>query len=150
MVTGFEHTGLVVGDLEAMVGFYRDKLGLEVMREVDSVAPPEGDHTGIPGAHRTLVFMGKPGGKYSLELVYFIEPCVPEGRRDMFKTGSSHVCFSVEGLEQLHRRLSEAGVSFVTPPVYRRIPDGSRIGLCYAHDPEGNLLELMERTVPTL
>jgi len=141
--------GIVVGNLEAMVGFYRDKLGLEVMREVDSVAPPEGDHTGIPGAHRTLVFMGKPGGNHSLELVYFIEPRVPEDRRDGFQTGSAHVCFGVEGLEQLHRHLSEAGVFFVTPPVYKRTPDGGRIGLCYAKDPEGNVLELMERTAPT-
>ena len=52
MITGFNHSGFVVKDIEKMVAFYRDSLGLSVMREVDSVAPPEGDHTGIPGAHR--------------------------------------------------------------------------------------------------
>ena len=54
MVTGFNHSGFVVNDLDMMVRFYRDSLGLTVIREVDSVAPPEGDHTGIPGARRTL------------------------------------------------------------------------------------------------
>ena len=48
-----------------MVAFYRDTLGLSVMREVDSV---EGDHTGIPGARRTLVFVGKPEGEHALGL----------------------------------------------------------------------------------
>ena len=57
MVIGFNHSGFVVADLDVMVGFYRDALGLEVVREVDSVAPPEGDHTGIPGARRRLVFV---------------------------------------------------------------------------------------------
>ena len=77
MITGFNHSGFVVKDIEAMVRFYRDTLGLAVMREVDSVAPPEGDHTGIPGAHRTLVFVGKPEGEHALELVHFIDPPSP-------------------------------------------------------------------------
>ena len=38
MITGFNHSGFVVKDIEAMVAFYRDTLGLSVMREVDSVA----------------------------------------------------------------------------------------------------------------
>ena len=37
MVTGFNHSGFVVKDIEKMVDFYRDALGLTVMREVNSV-----------------------------------------------------------------------------------------------------------------
>ena len=73
MIAGFNHSGFVVQDIDLMVAFYRDTLGLTVMNEIDSVAPPEGDHTGIPGAHRTLVFVGKPAGGHALELVYFID-----------------------------------------------------------------------------
>ena len=48
MVTGFNHSGFVVQDLDVMVAFYRDTLGLTVVREADSIAPEGGDHTGFP------------------------------------------------------------------------------------------------------
>ena len=144
MLTGFNHSGIVVRDLEAMVKFYRDALGLEVVREVDSVAPPEGDHTGIPGARRRLVFMGWPGGGHALELVHFIEPPSSEGHLDRHQLGASHVCFNVEGLQPLYDRLSREGTRFVTPPIYRDAPNQGRIGICYSQDPEGNWLEFLE------
>ena len=34
MITGFNHSGFVVKDLEKMVSFYRDDLGLEIEREM--------------------------------------------------------------------------------------------------------------------
>ena len=144
MVTGFNHSGFVVRDLEAMVAFYRDTLGLEVVREIDSVAPPTGDHTGIPGARRKLVFVGKPGGEHVLELVHYIEPPSPPGHLERNHLGAAHVCFNVEDLEQLHHRLTQNGIKFVTPPIFREAPDGARSGVCYAQDPEGNWLEFVE------
>ncbi|RMF84437.1 MAG: VOC family protein [Nitrospinota bacterium] len=145
MISGFNHTGLVVRDMEKAVAFYRDVLGLQVMQEIDSKAPPEGDHTGIPGAHRKLVFLGKPGGEHRLELVYYAEPPSPAGTPlDRHLTGSSHLCFDVEDLEQVYQNLSRQGVRFLTPPKFRHTPDGGRVGICYAQDPEGNWLEFIE------
>ena len=146
MVTGFNHSGFVVKDLEAMVRFYRDVLGLSVMREVDSVAPPTGDHTGIPGARRKLVFVGVPGDTHALELVHYVEPPSPDGRLDRQQLGAAHVCLNVQDLDALHKRLTAKGVRFVTPPVFRDSADGSRVGVCYAQDPEGNWLEFIQRS----
>ena len=144
MVTGFNHSGFVVRDIDRMVEFYRDTLGLTVMREVDSVAPPEGDHTGIPGAHRTLVFVGKSEGEHVLELVHFIDPPSPDGHLDRDQLGAAHVCFNVDDLQRLHADLSARGVEFVTPPIFRDAPGGGRRGICYAKDPEGNWLEFIQ------
>ena len=106
MVTGFNHSGFVVKDLEAMLAFYRDALGLTIVREAASVAPPEGNHTGIPGAHRTLIFVGKPEGEHVLELVYFIDPQSEDvGRPDRHQLGASHICFNVSDLASLHKKL---------------------------------------------
>ena len=146
MVTGFNHSGFVVRDLEAMVRFYHDVLGLSVMREVDSVAPPTGDHTGIPGARRKLVFVGFPGDEHALELVHYVHPPSPDGHLDRNQLGAAHVCFNVEDLDALHQRLSAKGVRFVTAPVFRDRPDGGRVGVCYAQDPEGNWLEFIQRS----
>ena len=144
MVTGFNHSGFVVRDLEAMVEFYRDALGMKVIREVDSIAPPTGDHTGIPGARRRLVFVGMPDGEHMLELVHYIHPPSPEGHVERNRLGAAHVCFNVEGLEQLYDRLSQQGTGFVTAPIIREAADGRKIGVCYAQDPEGNWLEFIE------
>lgn len=143
MIKGFNHSGFVVRDLEKMVAFYTQALGLEVLREVETVAPPEGDHTGIPGARRKLVFVGKAGDSHALELVHFIEPPSPEGHLDRHQLGAAHVCFNVEDLEGLYDRLKAQGVRFVTPPKWRQTPQGS-VGICYAQDPEGNYLEFIQ------
>ncbi len=148
MITGFNHSGFVVADLEGMVRFYRDTLRLTVLREIDSQAGPDGDHTGIPGAHRYLVFVGKPEGEHALELVHYIEPPAPEGHLQRNQLGSAHVAFNVEDLSGLYRELSAAGMRFVTPPIWRAGPDGSTTGVCYAQDPEGNWLGFIARDEP--
>ena len=144
MVTGFNHSGFVVRDMDKMVRFYRDSLGLTVIRESESIAPPEGDHTGIPGAHRALVFVGREGAEHVLELVHFIDPPSPEGHLERNQLGAAHVCFNVEDLERLHSRLKAEGIEFVTEPKFRELPEGGRRGICYAKDPEGNWLEFIQ------
>ena len=144
MVLGFNHSGFVVRDIEKMVSFYRDDLGLTIDREVDSKAPSDGDHTGIPGAHRTLIFVGKGGG-HALELVYYIYPDSPEGHLERNQLGSAHVCFNVENIEELYQDLKSKGVEFVTPPILSTNADGSIHGICYCQDPEGNWLEFIQQ-----
>lgn len=145
MITGFNHSGFVVRDLDRMVAFYRDMLGPTVVREVESNAPPEGDHTGFPGARRSLTFAAAPEGDHLLELVQYHVPPSPDGHLERHQLGASHVCFNVENLSAFHERLSAAGVRFVTPPKLRALPDGGVHGICYAQDPEGNWLEFIQQ-----
>ncbi len=145
MVTGFNHSGFVVKNLETMLHFYRDLLGLTVLSESDNLAPPEGNHTGIPGAHRYLVFVGKEDSAHRLELVHFIEPPSPNGHLERNQLGASHVCFNVENLESLYIRLQSHDIEFVTPPIFRDLPEGGKHGICYAKDPEGNWLEFIQQ-----
>ena len=146
MVTSFNHSGVVVGDLELVLGFYRDILGLEVLREVNTMAPPTGDHTGIPDARRRLVFLRVPGDEHVLELVHYIDPRSPDGHLDRNQLAAAHVCFNVNALEQFHANLVAKNVPFVTPPIFRDTLDGERTGVCYSQDPEGNWVEFIERT----
>lgn len=142
MVSSFNHTGIVVKDVGKMVAFYTEVLGLKKLREIDSVAPPTGDHTGIPGARRKLVFVGFPDG-HQIELVHYIDPPSPRGHLDKHQFGATHICFNVDDLASLHRALSARGVKFVTTPKFRDMP-GGKIGIVYAQDPEGNWLEFIE------
>ena len=142
MLIGFNHTGLVVRDLETMVQFYTQQIGLKVLFEVDSVAPPDGDHTGGPGARRKLIFVGLDGD-HKIEFVYYIDPPATEGHLDKHQFGSMHVCFDVADLRQTYESLSGRGVKFVTEPKFREV-EGKNIGVIYAYDPEGNLIEFIE------
>ena len=141
-VTGFHHTGVTVQDMDRMVRFYTEELGLEVFHDLESAAPPEGDHTGIPGARRRLVFVGF-SGDHQIELVQYLDPPASEGHLDRHQLGSSHVCFRVDDLEKTCATLQQGGVAFLTAPFFREI-GGRRVGVVYAQDPELNWIEFIE------
>ncbi len=126
-----------------MVRFYCDDLGLSEFNRVESNAPPEGNHTGIAGSRRTLVFVGFKDG-YRIELVKYHEPESVERDNNMTRVGTNHICFNVENIEKTHHDLSAKGIEFVTNPIIRQNEDGSRHGIVYARDPEGNWLEFIE------
>jgi len=142
LVSRFNHTGIVVNDLEKMVDFYCGSLGLTELRRVESVAPPEGNHTGIAGSRRTLVFVGFEEG-HRIELVKYHEPVSPEGDHPMTATGTNHICFNVADIEKIHADLTAQGIKFVTDPIITQ-GENRRHGIVYARDPEGNWLEFIE------
>ena len=141
-VTGFHHTGVTVQDMDRMLRFYTEELGLEVFHDLQSTAPAEGDHTGIPGARRRLVFVGFPDD-HQIELVQYLDPPASEGHLDRHQLGSSHICFRVDDLEETCATLQKRGVAFLTDPYFREI-DGRRVGVVYAQDPELNWIEFIE------
>ena len=142
MVSGLNHTGIVVNDLERMVGFYCDDLGLTELNRVESNAPPEGNHTGIPGSRRTLVFVGFEDG-HRIELVKYHEPLSAVRVEGMTRLGAAHICFDVDDIGKTHAELSAKGIEFVTAPIIHHTENG-RSGIVYAQDPEGNWLEFHE------
>jgi catechol 2,3-dioxygenase-like lactoylglutathione lyase family enzyme len=145
MITGFNHSGFVVKDLDKMVAFYRDVLGLKVVMEADRSDPETNLHLGIPDARRMLVFVGKEAGHHQLELVLYLYPEDGEdGHTTPNALGSTHVAFNVEGMQQMYEEMKDRGLNFVTPPIVRDTPFG-RSAICFAQDPEGNWLEFLER-----
>ena len=143
LITGIHHTGVVVQDLDRMVRFYTEDLGLPLLLEVDSIAPPEGNHTGIAGSKRKLVFVGYQEG-HQIELVYYSEPPAQDGFLDKHQFGATHLCFNVDNLQAVYESLSAKEVRFVTEPKYSQAPGQNRIGIVYAQDPEGNWLEFIQ------
>ena len=141
-VTGFNHTGIVVDDLEKMERFYTEILGLQVLRRIDSIAPPGGDHTAVAGARRRLVFVGLESD-HQIELIRYDHPPAPPGHQRQHQMGTMHVCFDVADLKRTCKRLEAQGVSLLTEPKFRRI-NGQSVGVVYARDPEGNWLEFIE------
>jgi catechol 2,3-dioxygenase-like lactoylglutathione lyase family enzyme len=145
MLTGFDHVGLVVKDIEKQKNFYCDILGLRLLHEIETLPPPSGDHTNIPGVQRKLIFLGDHHGRELLELVYYTDPPSPMGQSlEPNQVNSIHLCFNMVNLQNHYKDLSDKGVRFLTSPKVINRPGAAPVCLCYAQDPEGNWLEFKE------
>jgi catechol 2,3-dioxygenase-like lactoylglutathione lyase family enzyme len=91
------------------------------------------------------VVLGRPNCDHLLELVYYINPPSPVASQlDRHQVNASHLCFNVQDINDVYNDLSGKGVRFLTPPKFLDREGGSRVGICYAQDPEGNWLEFIE------
>ncbi len=136
------HFGIVVSDLERSLRFYRDLLGLKVVRIMDESGEYIDNMLALQNVQVTTVKMSADSGSTLVELLELkSHPCQTRGDREVYSVGPSHVAFTVYGLDALYQRLSQAGVRFHAPP--QLSPDGyAKVTFC--QDPDGTLVELVE------
>ncbi len=148
-VQSIYHVGVVVSDLERSLEWYTNVLGLEVERPTRELT---GDWisqvTGFENTRMKMAWVGT-GGECSIELNEYVEPAGESGPadRDRNDVGTSHVGLEVDDVHAWYDRLSAAGVEFAGPPP-PKLPNvtypWARCAV-YLRDPDGNLLELLER-----
>lgn len=119
------HTMVRVTDLEASLAFYRDALGLEVIRQRE-----------YPQGRFTLVYLAAPGDSDAqLELTYNWDPEVYSGGRNF-----GHVAYEVDDIYALCQRLQEHGVTINRPP-----RDGH---MAFVRSPDNISVELLQKGEP--
>jgi catechol 2,3-dioxygenase-like lactoylglutathione lyase family enzyme len=138
------HAGITVRDLDVSIAFYRDALGLELLRETKSSSVAESTWN-LPGASARIAFLAVPGTAVCIELLEYrgVERHPASSRPCDF--GNGHLCLYVDDLPALHGRLVAAGhssrsgdtVTITTGPLA-----GSRV--VYMLDPDGYHVELFE------
>ena len=127
-----DHAGLSVADLDAATGFYERAFGFEVEFGFE-----------LPGGIRGVMLRGESG---RLEL--FQHPRAADGLRaetplDALATrGYGHFALSATDIEAPFARAVQAGA---TPKVTPRPSPEPGIRFAFVADPEGNLIELVER-----
>ncbi|WP_062466535.1 VOC family protein [Demequina maris] len=130
-----DHVGLNVADLPAATAWYAAAFGYEVELEgrVDAIAL---DFVMLrePGAGRRLELLHRPGSRPGLRAADPAEAALSEG--------FGHVAFDVAGLDEAFDRLLALGARPVMTP--RPSPEPG-IRMAFVADPEGNLVELVER-----
>ena len=143
-VTGFYHAGITVRSIEASLAFYRDLLGLEVVRDFTRDLPFLMELVGIPAKSIRSVFL-EITPEHFVELVeYHGVEQFPAAARPC-DLGVGHTCLFVEDLTALHAELLAAGIKMRSAqPV--TLPLGPYAGskVIYAHDPDGYLVELYQ------
>lgn len=142
MIHSLRHFGLVVRNLEQSLNFYCNFLGLRVVRRMEESGPFLDAILDKPGVQVSTVKLGAFEGPTLLELLYFTKPKSLESPYpSLFRSGPSHFAMTVENLDLLYRTLLEKEIKVLSVP--ERSPDGLAL-VCFARDPEGNLIELVE------
>ncbi len=145
MIRGIHHTSISTRDLDTMLAFYRDVVGLSVVFVSTFDGPEMEAITALPGA-RGRVAMLRAANAH-VELFEYAEPAPapPEQGRPVCNPGLTHVCFDVVDLPAEYERLLAAGVPFHCPP---QPLGGGSILATYARDPDGNVVEFQELLNP--
>ena len=129
-ITGLHHVTLIVSDLDRSAAFYRDVLGLALVREAANDDDPDARHFWFGDAHAS-----------AWTLVSLMEyPDLAEGRHG--RGTPHHIALAVDSAEELdawREYLRSRGVD--TTEVMDRGPFQS----LYLRDPDGNILELASR-----
>ncbi len=119
------HTMVRVTELEASLHFYRDALGLEVLRSKE-----------VPSGRFTLVFLAAPGDSQAqVELTYNWDPETLQGGRNF-----GHLAYAVDNIYATCERLQQHGVTILRPPrdgymAFVRSPDNISVELLQVGQP---------------
>ncbi len=141
MILGIHHTGISVMDLDRSISFYRDLIGMELLWRIDHKRGEALEKVvGLKEVDVSYAMLEGRGGR--IELFQYHSPMgVPHPpERPVCDNGITHVAFQVEGIQEVYRRLKEAGVRFHSEP--QEVREG--VTAAYMRDPDGIVVELVE------
>lgn len=136
-----DNVGIVVDDLEATIGFFRE-LGLEVEWRGTIEGEWAGRVTGLGNQHVEVAVMRTPDGHSRLELSRFLKPSVVADHRNapVNALGYLRVMFTVDDIDETLEKLRNRGAKLVGDVV--NYEDVYR--LCYIRGPDGLLIGLAQ------
>lgn len=142
MTSAISHVGLCVSDLDVALRFYCEGLGFHAdeSHEIgdDFASLMELDHVELRSQ-----FISQ--GAMRIELLHFVAPETEHaGRRPLPRTGLTHLCFNVTGIDEVVDRLVGLGGT-VVEGTQTELPFGeSTLRFVYLTDPDGTRIELMD------
>ncbi|CAN5342921.1 VOC family protein [soil metagenome] len=133
----FDHVGLSVADLDAQASWYAAAFGLE-----------QSTPFAIESLELRGTFLVAPGG-LAIELLERRGSRPGIQARDqaeaLLTRGYGHLCLRVDDVDALHARLLDHGATERMPPGPAPEPG---VRMSFVGDPEGNLIELLDRGGP--
>jgi catechol 2,3-dioxygenase-like lactoylglutathione lyase family enzyme len=130
----FDHVGLAVGDLAAMTAWYSAAFDLEPEFEFE-LEPVTFRGVMLRGAGYRVELLAREGSLTGLQAAGPVEAALTRG--------FGHIAFDVADVDTAHRRLLGLGATDRMSP--RRSPEPG-VRMAFVADPEGNLVELLDRT----
>ncbi len=148
-ILAVSHVAVGVRDMERSLAFYRDALGMKVTLDAVEEIPAIGDE---PALQRRGVYLRWSDGPHASFVVldqHLSKQPFGEPAR-LFQVGAHHFSFWVDDVDELVRRVAEAGFAVVSQPgdadsvTYGEAPGGT-VRSAFLRDPDGNFVQLDQR-----
>ena len=146
MINKVNHVSITVKDVDKVVAFFRDILGLtnvqptyeRVGQEIDTII-------GLPGVHLKVTKIAV--GDFILEFIQYLSPPGKEPKLNTNDIGCPHIGFEVDDIEEMYKTLTRKGVRFKSPPVWKKDKGQPNYGwgVVYLWGPEDITLEFTQR-----
>ena len=146
------HMGICVRNIEKSLAFYRDMLGMSIMK--DEMLPPEDlgplHLYELPLAKRRVVYLKYGAHAASPVLVITERPESTAGQPTLLdQHGISHLGFTIPNLQEFTERMLKLGAKPFGPTDSFRSPEGKVLSVFFS-DPDGKLLQFDEAlNIPT-
>ncbi len=148
MVGQIYHVGLTVTDMDRSLAFYTDVLGLTFQGELVMQGPETDLLFQRSNCRARVAYLN---GSVDLrtppvELIQFLDEPASSGTPSLFQSSISEICFWVDDIEAVYRRLQDHGVDCLSAPqVFDFTVQGfGKSKALYFKDPDGIILELMQ------
>ncbi|EFW91780.1 hypothetical protein ZOD2009_13042 [Haladaptatus paucihalophilus DX253] len=130
-----------MSDLDRSIEFYRDVLGLELLREKKELSEHHEDLLGVEGASGEFAVMEGNGIKFEMKCLDAPANKNINAMRGPHDVGDDHFCWQVDDIDAKYEEFREKGVEFLGEPESVGTVQ-SRVA--YFYDPDGNVMELVE------
>jgi catechol 2,3-dioxygenase-like lactoylglutathione lyase family enzyme len=135
------HIGIVTQNIESSLAFYCDLLGGFVSRKMEESGSFISMVLGRKSVEVTTIKLNLPEGEAQIELLSFLNPRSQGEAVDLFSNGLTHFALTVNSLDNLHKKMIQRNVPFITEPQLSK--DGFA-KVCFCRDPNGVYIELVE------
>lgn len=138
------HACYTVADMDRSLPFYRELLGLKLIRDAVRDGPLYDELTGFPHARLRVAVLEDAGG-FLVELIEYLEPRSAAVPGRLCDPGAGHLSYYVDDLRAAYAKLTAAGARTQSPPL-DLVREEKLVGrVLYLYDPDGNIIELFEQ-----
>jgi lactoylglutathione lyase len=145
MITGCDHIGIQVADVERSATFYEQHLGFTRVGRWSMSQPYVQKVVGYhPDVTLEIALLAIPGSPLFLEILEYVGVERAAVDTATANPGTAHFSLFVDGLDALHERLTAAGVDFVSDVQTPTVGPNEGGRLVYMKDPDGIRVELVQ------
>ncbi len=134
------HTAVSVKDFEKAKHFFINVIGMRLENEWKNRNEKElSDVVGLKDvkAHIAILELND----YRLELFEYLNPPVTDCAIKQNNVGLTHICFQVNNVNEVYRKLIDAGYKAISPPISLR---GGKSKPFYMYGPENIVIEFIQ------
>ena len=142
MIKSYRHTGFVVNSIKKSEFFYINLLGLEKVSNIEE----GGDYFNSLIQEKNLkaqVLKVRSKDNVIVEIVQYlgIKRKKIKKPKTMTTVGTAHLCFTVEDIKKIYKKLKASKVYFFSPPLKSNFDP---VSTCFCYDPDYNLVQFVE------